>query len=346
MAFRFETPLKKKAERIDAVRKGVREVPAEIVTATWLRALCLTDNPLEALPTEIGGCASLRELWLGDTKLRALPESLARLEHLEILSLARTELEELPEWVGALSSLQMLHLGGARFARLAPAVGRLAKLETLSIEPSSRVKSLPDAIGALPALRTLSVCDGALARLPSLRGCRALESVRLYGQPALDWASVTDALADLPSLDTLLLGGGKGKKLAPSVGRLTALTSLYAQDAGLVDLPAELSGCAALQEIDLAGNPLRAAPGVLSELPELRSLVLSRCARIDWDRSGLERLTELTSLTLAECGLDRVPAGLERLTKLRDLHLAGNAIPPAAIRRLRKALPECDVTLK
>lgn len=74
-------------------------------------------------------------------------------------------------------------------------------------------------------------------------------------------------------------------------------------------------------EVDLLGFP-----NAVCQLDSLRELQLRRLRSVDEVPSELQQLTELTHLTLADCGLTRVPDVLCAMTSLEEVSLALNEL--------------------
>ncbi|MDZ4684617.1 MAG: family 16 glycoside hydrolase, partial [Planctomycetaceae bacterium] len=188
------------------------------------------------------------------------------------------------------------------------------------------------------------VDDAGLQRIGE---CRQVRSLKLGG------SSVSDAglqhLAGMTQLTTLRL-------------RLTAVT-----DAGLV----HLQGLQNLETLDLEGSPVTGrGTEHLRGLEKLRGLCLSASPV---DDAGLEQIKSLTQLTLLDVRGSKVTdAGvphlvglaerlevlhligtaitdasvphLAKLSNLKSLNLDGSQITPAGLGRLRKALPQCNIS--
>ena len=181
---------------------------------------------------------------------------------------------------------------------------------------NNRLTSLPETVGALTNLRSLTLARNAIARLPtSLGTCANLRTLvlddnrleTLPGDPAF--------FASLSRLKTLSLKRNKLVSLPDGIGALKALVSLDVSENALVTLPSTIGRCGKLEHVDVSGNPtgnasktevpvsflLPAALGFCENLISLRcdgSLVRAVPGEI------LTRCDRLVTLTLHGCPID------------------------------------------
>ena len=87
---------------------------------------------------------------------------------------------------------------------------------------------------------------------------------------------VGGAIAQLTSLQVLVLAHNALTQLPAQLGQLSSLQRLDVRSNKLDILPEELSGCSMLGELDAADNCLRSLPDQLGQLQNLRSLLLDR----------------------------------------------------------------------
>ena len=104
------------------------DLPANL---RWLR---LNGNGLTSVPETIGKLKDLRRIYLNDNSIASLPSSFASLEALEDVALANNRLEAFPDVLVGLASLRNLDLRG-----------------------NANIKALPQNIGDMKALRTLTL---------------------------------------------------------------------------------------------------------------------------------------------------------------------------------------------
>ena len=84
----------------------------DVIQATQLESLRLTDLKLNALPDTIGQLTNLKELHLWRNQLTTLPDSFQNLKALQILSLSHNSFTSLPPVLGKLPNLKYVYCRG------------------------------------------------------------------------------------------------------------------------------------------------------------------------------------------------------------------------------------------
>ncbi len=164
----------------------------------------------------------------------------------------------------------------------------------------------------------------------------------------------------------LVVWGCKDENL-DALNGLTALQKLFLTDCIALQNLDGLNGLTALQEIGLNGCPALQNVDVLKGLTALQTLFLGDCPALQnvdalkgltslqnlkligctvlQNVDALKGLTSLQTLVLRDCtALQNVDA-LKSLTSLQWLDFSGcDKIPAAALRELRAALPNTDIT--
>lgn len=290
------------------------EVPATIGKLPRLVELALSSKTLTALPDEIGDLSELRRLVLNDLvsgceQLAELPSSLGRLAKLELLHVSRGGLKRLPESISDCKALRDVELDDLDLADPMETMIQLAQL---------------------PALSRLSVTNSGLTRLPeSLAEHTGLTDVRLVGKFA-SYAQAARVICSLPSLERLDL-------------------SRFA----LAGLPKCFSECTSLRALhyETPRTHTVLSPEVLfsalARLPRFEELSIEDIAG-HWRElpSSIGDLTRLERLTLTAVGFSTLPKRMARLHNLRLLHLDRcHAIKASEIKRVRRALPECEIRI-
>ena len=197
-----------------------------------------------------------------------------------------------------------------------PSFDRLVNLESLSYLPAARVSAETFAqLRQLPKLRAVHLW---FTGEPVPPGVFALSQIEDLGLDNGDLTELPDRFAQLPALRALDLRSNRLRALPPSIGRLTRLRELNLDSNALAATP-DLSGCIALEALDLTDNELRAIDVAL--LPGgLRELRLCGCP-IAALPAELASFAALRVLDARGCPLEHVPDGLRAMQALGSLLL-------------------------
>lgn len=270
-----------------------------------------------------------RKPYLGLEKMRTAPESLTKLQ-LNPMGLYHQGydcpvLDEFPRELFACKNLRTLEifrgLDQRRTFVIPKEIGNLTKLEELTLGGIA-YKKLPDTLGNLKRLRTLSLSYAAvLDSLPATIGkLTALESLE----------AAASGLRDLP----------------PGIGKLTKLKELSLAGSKLQTIPKELFAARSLEKLTLPASVTKLPPGLgrldklvylglsasalasaAAELPKLTKL---RCLSVDGKATALPdelgSLRSLKELEIGYLGLKSLPATLSGLTSLEELEVDGNEL--------------------
>ncbi|KAI8553453.1 hypothetical protein RHMOL_Rhmol05G0017400 [Rhododendron molle] len=182
----------------------------------------------------------------------------------------------------------------------------LTLLKLLDIWNFTKLKSFPNGLAHLKALKSLSIkfCH-KLKSLPE-EGLRGLESLqRLEICFCKEFSSLSEGMQHLVCLESLeIIECPKLVALPEGVTHLKSLQRLrMGYSDALVALPETLQHVPALQYLSISGYPtLTSLPDWLGNLTTLQSLVISDCPKISSLPAGIQRLTELRSLSITDCG--------------------------------------------
>lgn len=247
------------------------------------------------------------------------------------LSLSTTD-PELLEAALAITTLTRLTLSGGLKA-LPDSIGKLTALESLSVD-GNELTTLPPAIGKLERLEHLYAYSNKLRTLPEEIGqLRRLKNAVLWSNQL---ETLPAGIGGLESLEELELQRNPLRGLPEEIGRLASLKELDLANCELKVLPAAMAGMAKLRSLKLDGNRLRSIPEVLFALPALEVLHLNgnQIAEIP---EPIARAQTLSELYLSGNKLRALPAALFELTRLAVLELEENALKevPKGIGKMR-----------
>ncbi len=272
---------------------------------------------------------ALRELSLTETKTTAAGwrrlQELPRLSQLHVAMMPFTD-SDLAELVAGQPELETLNLWGTAVTDAGmPHLAKLSKLQLLHLNFTKVTGRGLAPLGNLPLLESLG-----------------LPSQISFADEAANNLSSAPALASLDFHNTNLT------------------------DAGLMFLGKIQS----LRNLNLSGTKITSAGlADLVNLPHLTSLQLLYPPISEQHATFLSQMAGLTKLELGEVQTDKALASLSRLNQLEELHLAGgnlsevgllaltetkslktlvlkgSRLSPAAVERLRLALPQADIQL-
>lgn len=156
-----------KRRSISLTNMGLRELPEEIGTLTWLEVLEIQSNEIESLPPSITNLTNLDCLYAWKNNICELPYNINNMAKLRWLALGSNSLTKLPDSICHLANIRGLLLDENRIEVLPEDIGRLRHLDNLSISSNSIMK-LPRSFGQLrPA--TVRINNNPLVEpLPSL----------------------------------------------------------------------------------------------------------------------------------------------------------------------------------
>jgi hypothetical protein len=254
------------------------------------------------------------------------PASLARKQQLQL-----EQLGELPPAVLGAKQLRSLSISNGALTSLPDALGDLPKLESLTLH-RTKIGALP----RLPALTSITVMFSPVASMATLLPLGSLRYLRVEGVLPSAIASLTGMA--FPALRTLQLDRSEIDVL-PALDGVPAITSLSAAHNRLTALPALPTGITAL---NLEENLLRALPPfpagleilTLDDNPleEVTLRGLDRLTVLNLRRTKLTVLPELPAaleiLDLSGSPITALPAALRGLERLHDLRLDGTALGP------------------
>ncbi len=135
---------------------GLTSFPAFLAKSSALRYLNLDRNAIAEVPAD-GLPPSLRWLRLNNNRLSALPDTIGGLADLQRLYVRGNRLADLPDSLSALSALEDIAASDNAFTNFPPVLLRIPRLRNLDLRNCRGIASLPEGIGEMKALRTLTL---------------------------------------------------------------------------------------------------------------------------------------------------------------------------------------------
>ncbi len=177
--------------------------------------------------------------------------------------------------------------------------------------------------------------------LDAIKNLTSLQELHLSRCPALQNLNALDGLKSLHELD---LYACDALQNVDGIKGLTGLRALGLSHCPILQDVSSIKGLTSLQVLDLSEGTALKNLKVIKELTNIHELVLFRCAALQ-NLNGLKNLATLQEIDLCACNALQNVDGLKGLTGLQTLDLSGcDKIPAAALRELRAALPNTDIT--
>ena len=127
--------------------------------------LYLDKQFITTLPTNLGDLNKIEVLSFNHNQLTLLPESLGDLSTLVGLAVENNQITSLPESIWKLNNLMELHCSHNQIKNLPESIGKLENLQRLQIS-NNKLFSLPESIGTLTRLEYLDVSKNQMTFLP------------------------------------------------------------------------------------------------------------------------------------------------------------------------------------
>lgn len=158
--------IESREERLSLEGLGLRQIPEEVGSLTWLIGLSVADNGISEIPDFVGRLTELTTLHLQQNPISILPATLSQLTKLSELLIVDGA-PSAADWViGTLENLQYLVLRSLRLKKFPDWILNLKKLKLLYLD-GNHLKELPNWVGELSELQVLNIGRNQLTQLPS-----------------------------------------------------------------------------------------------------------------------------------------------------------------------------------
>lgn len=201
-----------RATSLSLSNNNLTQISSSVFALGNLKQLNVSGNQLSELPSELGRLSNLRSLDASHSGVSWVPSEIGNLTKLEKLDLSNNSLSSLPSELGSLSRLKTLNLSGNTLHEQSPGfdyerssqssdtqrrglpseIKNLKKLQELDLS-SNHFQSIPDEIGELSELRSLSFRHNALrdddsgeAVPDSIASLRRLKKLDVSDNPSLE----------------------------------------------------------------------------------------------------------------------------------------------------------------
>ncbi len=194
--------------------------------------------------------------------------------------------------------VERLNLGGLKLTQLPESIGKLRNLNSLTLM-DNKLKTLPKSFEKLTKLELLNVRDNNFQGIPkSIFKLKNLEYLVFTGNPI---EALPDAIGGLTKLIYLSLNHTKIERLPSTIGNLKKLEELKLGKSKLKTLPNSIGNLTNLKTLILLKNDLSSLPD-LSRLNKLGHLDIRRNPKLKQISADLRRVPKL--LKQAYTGFD------------------------------------------
>ncbi|XP_056161850.1 disease resistance protein RUN1-like [Syzygium oleosum] len=310
------------------------------ITEDWAGwASCLVSKNLKVIEIrfcqslkrtpDFSKCSNLKRLVINEcTNLLVVDGSLSNLENLKLLQIISydtpkrdgCDLFSVPSVLGSLKSLSMLEIRGMHVRELHHSIGEMTCLEYLSLDTCSLLRTLPDSIGDLKMLRTMSLSETPIKKLPNpIGGLESLLELYLSGTKI---RKLPATIGNLKKLRKMSICEAPIKKLPNQIGGLESLLELDLSRTCITELPASIGNLKLLEILCLDFSAIRELPKATWMLENLKVLHASFCENLKGEiPHEIGGLSFLLKLKLTRSKIRRLPTTMNKLSHLQQLHL-------------------------
>ncbi len=199
---------------------------------------------------------------------KRIPRDSKKLAQLEVLSLYRKRFRKLPRSIGSLTQLRYIEiLYNGILEELPDEIGNLKNLISLSV-PDNNLTFLPKSIGNLTQLEYLNIGRNTLLHhFPEvICNLRQLKELHCY---LCRITTIPQSIGNLNQLVKLNLKQNHLTKLPDSIDSLTNLEELILRDNYLTELPENIGNLTQLRKLDIYDTWLQSLPESILNLNKL-----------------------------------------------------------------------------
>ncbi|KAM7511481.1 hypothetical protein LguiB_010356 [Lonicera macranthoides] len=250
-----------------------------------LKRLVLLDlsycRELKTLPSPIKMIALETLILTGCSKLEVFPEIQVNMERLTGLYLEWTAIKELPPSIEKLTSLLYLDLCFCTNLVFLPnSICNLKCLKSLLVYGCTKLKELPENLGHIESVEELHLGKTAIRQPPSSIGLlKNLKTLAFQeSKPIITSQPQTSFFLSWLSWKECWVSRGL---VLPCLSGCWSLRKLDLSCCNMLEIPVNLSPLTSLEELNLSGNDFAYLPGSISQLSQLKTLLLDRCTKLE-----------------------------------------------------------------
>ncbi len=238
------------------------------------------------------------------------------------------------------SNITALDLRNKNMGNISPSVVQHKQLSILLLNDNN-IAQLPESVEKLRHLQSLNLRSNQLTNLPVT--FKTLTNLKSLDLSSNQFTQFPNELFKLRQLQSLSLGNNPFENISlEGLGHLSQLQSLFLFNIKLNNLPTDFGKLKYLRFLNLNKNQLKTLPNSFGELKYLQKLVLGDNELTDFKDIG--KLKSLQYLDLNNNKIETFPDDIKNLIYLKNLNLIGNPISEEEKKRLKKLLPNCDIS--
>ncbi|PON97453.1 TIR-NBS-LRR-like protein [Trema orientale] len=246
-------------------------------------------------------------------RLEKLPKSI-NLKALKTFTLAGClNLNEFPEIVGEMKNLSELDLNGTAIRELPDSISHLTGLILLTLGHCNNLFSLPgNSICNLTFLKYLLISNSSnIVKLPEDLG-NYLEHLEHLFVDGTSIREVPSSVLHMKKLKVLCFRGCRGLQLPNSLSGLCSLVKLDLSFCDLAEgaISDDIGSLSLLEHLNLSGNYFTSIPETISQLSQLRDLLLLGCCMLQSLPKNLP--SNLRHLDISDCYELRISDDMRR----------------------------------
>ncbi|XP_060597271.1 leucine-rich repeat protein soc-2 homolog [Ruditapes philippinarum] len=302
---------------IDCINRAIVGIPPAFTKTNWVfEKVDLSQNLLTRIPARAFQYVNVSKIILSNNNISSIePDAFQPLQdQIKVLDLRNNKLTFLPEVLGKLHSLNVLDVSYNPIQYMNFTDNVMRELGDFINEfhfGDDNLKGWPESIHHLQMLRILKFYGGS----------NEMDRIPITAFKGFEWT-----LEKLWMQNTQLIAVPIALQDLKSTNELHFDNNVHVGDAGIL-IPAFAGLTDKLEVMSLENNSLTTFPSVLLTLRQLHNLSLARNnLQFVSDQAVSVVGSNLTTVNLQACGLDRIPGALSKLEGIIDLDFSNNKI--------------------
>ncbi|XP_045199482.1 carboxypeptidase N subunit 2-like [Mercenaria mercenaria] len=304
-------------QAIECFNRGIKNIPPPLYKTNWVfEKVDLSKNAITSIPARTFQYINVTKIILANNKIATIEADAFQplQDQIKVLDLRDNLITFLPEVLGKLHSLQLLDISYNPIAHgnfTNEVMRELGDYITEFRFGDSNLKEWPPTIHHLQMLRVLKFYGGS----------DEMDRIPITAFSGFEWT-----LKKLWMQNTKLIAVPIALQDLKSANELHFDNNIHVGDAGIL-IPAFAGLTDKLETMSLENNSLTTFPSVLLTLNQLHNLSLARNnLQFISDQAVSVVGSNLTTVNLQDCNLDRIPGALSKLEGIINLDFSYNKI--------------------